>query len=155
MSIEISVYIRPDKMVTPKQWKDAIVELGYDMQLDDDIDIKGFSGFLPVIHKGNSSGFEYYYDELDQEDIRKMELPSDFNIAITLRTGSDFEELACSSVAVAALCHATEGIIYEPEEAIYINHNECIEWAAGEYQAALKELAEPPPPLKKPWWKFW
>ena len=68
MSIEISVYIRPDKMVTPKQWKDAIVELGYDIQLDDDIDIKEFSGFLPVIHKGNASGFEYYYDELDQED---------------------------------------------------------------------------------------
>ncbi len=155
MSIEMSSYADSQKLISATQWKEAIMKLGYNVEIDDEIDMKEFSGYLPVLHNGQQSGFEYYFDIVKDEEITELKLPYQKCIAITLRTGSDFDELACATAAIAGFCIATEGIIHEPIEDIFIGHTECKDWAEKEYKSSISLLTNETKSEKKPWWKFW
>jgi|GEM_PF-5770172 len=137
MSVETCVFFKPTKLVTASQWKDTILSLGYDIVLDDNIDMKAFSGFLPVMHKGSKSGFEYYYSEPSQEELFKIDIPPEYQSLVTLKTGSNFDEMACSSAAVAALCSVTDGIIFDPLESVQVGSDACKEWGEHGYRNAI------------------
>ena len=146
MSIELHVFYGSKHGVSLKQWNEEIRALGYDVVLDEGINLNEFSGFLPVMHKNSEAGFEYYRDEPTRSELSKMGVPLDLGVQVTFRTGSSSQDLACSSVAAAALCRLTRGVIYEPQEGVIVSHAECAAWLANEYQATLRFVNIP---LKK------
>jgi len=60
MSRDFGVYLNTQNLPTPSSWKEAILQQGFPCELDDDINLLTFRGFLPCPVNGEMSGFEHY-----------------------------------------------------------------------------------------------
>ncbi len=103
-------------MPTPDRWAKAIVEAGFDVQLDMDFDVDSFTGFLPCKYKRVESGFEYFASQLSKEERAELELPDSYDFGVTLVTHADLREAAVALVAAGVLCKITSGVFVDPQE---------------------------------------
>lgn len=137
MSVENNVFLRRDKMPTPKSWAAAIREHGFEMEMDTDFDAIKFEGFLPCKYKSIEAGFEYWaedtsLDELHEEDLlnddEKTEL-GDSNFLVTFATRSSFRDYMTSMIASAVLAELSEGYLAVAGEPPFIHGNKAVAWA--------------------------
>lgn len=127
MSIDLTVYMVRTEMPSPSEWAEAIVDAGFPAELDAELDVDEFSGFLPCRYAGADAGFEYSSGPI--EFVDELELPSDFDFSVTFTTHSSMRELASSVVSAAVLCSLCGGILVDPQGDVAVAADGAIAWA--------------------------
>lgn len=127
MSVEFTVYMERASMPKPAAWAQAIADSGFPAELDADFDVDTFSGFLPCSFDGAEAGFEYSSGPIEYVD--DLELPEEFDFAVTFATHSDMRQLASSVVCAAVLCSVTRGVLVDPQADIAVPGDDAIGWA--------------------------
>jgi hypothetical protein len=130
VSVDLIVYLRRAAMPTPSQWQQAIRDARFQVDLDTDFDVDTFSGFLPCKFRGADSGFEYFSEMVAEEDRVETELPPGTDFAVTLVTHSDLSEFATSLLAAGALCHASGGVLVDPQSGEGCASEQVLAWVA-------------------------
>lgn len=127
MSVDFTVYMARTEMPSPAEWAEAIVDAGFPAELDAELDVDEFSGFLPCRYAGADAGFEYVSGPI--EFVDGLELPSDFDFSVTFSTHSSLRELASSVVSAAVLCSLCRGILVDPQGDVAVDADGAIAWA--------------------------
>jgi hypothetical protein len=98
-------------------WQAAIDSEKFPLRLKDDRPFAALKGFLPVLLRGITTGFEC--DHWSAETF--MQQKSDVNFgrawrrALAFRWGGDFNQLQSVWMAAAAYAKGTEGIVFDDE----------------------------------------
>ena len=170
MSVDLHVFYSRALQPSPEQWSRAVQDAGFPLEIDIEVDLGSFSGFLPCKYQGKDAGFEYGYQvlagsELTEYGIGDPERP----VCVTFSTHSNFREFASSLVASAVLCSLTDGVLLDEDGETQISAAHVLDWAR-EGEASLqdhiaRQEAEPArtaesvqvaaSAFKKPWWKLW
>ena len=130
MSYDINVYLDKDKMPTPKSWRAAIIEEGFDVILDSDFNVDDFKGFLPCLVSGKPSGFEYYSSNLTAEDVKGLELPENMNFSINFCIHSNPLEMLSATAASSVLAKISKGLLVDPQVGGGdFTHENVVQWA--------------------------
>ena len=142
--------------------EEAVRALGFDLAIDEFYRPFECSGFLPCVLKGRKSGFEMYFESpegvLQSFPHFKNEI-GNRDCAIGFRWGGDMAECACVLIVSAALAKNFGAVVhYQDDDLIY-----TAQQLVDEAQSVLASLEAapwrppntPPPPAKKPRWKFW
>jgi len=121
MSVENVILFNRKNIVSPQRWSNRIKELGYLLSIDADFDMEQFVGYLPCKYSDKDSGFEYEFDEIDEEDFYQDELSriGDRKHMVILTTHSDYYEALSSSIAAAVLAELCDGFVLEGGEDMY------------------------------------
>jgi hypothetical protein len=127
MSTEFTVYLSREAMPTPRAWAEAIIDSGFDAELDARFDVDKLSGFLPCRYDGADAGFEYESGPIELVD--DLELPEDFDFSVTFTARSTPRELASSVACAAILCRISHGILVDTEADAAISADEAVAWA--------------------------
>lgn len=86
------------------------------MDLDVEFDPKTFSGFLPCVHQGHPSGFEYYFQpDAELDDELRRAAGSKRTLEISFVTHSDMRELVSAMIASGVLALLSDGIVWSDE----------------------------------------
>lgn len=131
MSINIDVFLRAERMLTPEQWQITISGYGFGLELDTDFDPETFAGYLPCRYKGVECGFEYF-----RLSVAKVAPPADVlrlvgarDTVVNFTTRSDYRDLVASVIGSGALCAAAGGVIFGGGEESPITGTDAISWA--------------------------
>jgi hypothetical protein len=127
VSVDFTVYMARTGMPSPVEWAEAIVDAGFPAELDAELDVDTFSGFLPCRYGGADAGFEYSSGPI--EFVDELELPSDFDFSVTFTTHSNMRELASSVASAAVLCSLCGGILVDPQGDLAVSASEAVAWA--------------------------
>jgi len=138
MSIDLIVYFRRSAMPTPAGWQQAIREAGFPVELDTDIDLDTFSGFLPCKLRGAETGFEYFAGQMSASEVAELGAPPGSDFSVTLVTHSDLREFACSAVAAGVLGVASGGLLVDPQSGESFAGADALRWAAERFTEAEK-----------------
>ena len=128
MSVDLIVYMARSAMLTPERWEQVIRDAGFPVELDTDFDVDSQSGFLPCRFRGGDAGFEYSCAPVDDREREKAHAPAGCDFSVTLVTHSVLRELATSLVAAGVLCHATGGLLVDPQSAEFFTPEQALEW---------------------------
>jgi hypothetical protein len=117
MSNELLAFIAKAKVPSRDAWQAAIMESGFDLQLDPEMKPKEDSAFSPATLMGKPSGVEIYYEE-DPEFLNEFSsIRQGRDYCIIFRWGGDMGECACASIASYALAKHFGAIVsYEGED---------------------------------------
>lgn len=129
MSVDLIVYTRRQLMPKPSEWQQTLQNANFPVSLDTDFDVDNFSGFLPCEFRGSPSGFEYFSNILNEEESEEVGAPKGADFQVTLVTHSDYKEFATSLLAAAALCHATSGLLVDPQSGQEVKAGTVLDWA--------------------------
>ena len=138
MSVDLIVYLRRSEMPSPAGWQQALVAAGMPIELDTDFDPDTFSGFLPCKLRA-LSGFEYSAGTLSRAEAVESGAPTGADFSVTLVTGSDMNEFACSVVAAGALAQASDGLLVDPQSGESFLGAQAMAWAAEQFAEAERE----------------
>lgn len=141
MSVDLIVYAKRIAVPSPSDWQRAIQAAAFPVELDTDIDLDTFSGFLPCKFRDSQSGFEYFSSLLSKEDQQEVGAPEGSDFQVTLVTHSDMKEFATSMLAAAALCNASKGLLVDPQSGEQFDAEAVLQWARStfaEMEAYLK-----------------
>jgi hypothetical protein len=130
MSYEVSVFLDPMRMLSPKAWAEAVSVNGFDMQMDADFNPRESCGFLSCVYRGEPAGFEYGYELLDPATGSGQGIGDPCRrVRVTLGPRSKHPEYAASVVAGGVLCAIADGILRDPDTGELIRSAEAIAWA--------------------------
>ena len=140
MSVENIVICSRARMPSPAHWQQAIAAAGFALRIDRAFDPLAFSGRLHCREAGQSCGFEYFCDNLDQEWLQdlRIELPAGYDCVVCLATRASYDDAAASCIAAAVLASITGGVLLEGGEPPLIPSDKALAWA----QRAVRELRE-------------
>jgi hypothetical protein len=136
MSVDLIVYLRRSAMLTPVGWQQAICDAGFPVELDTDIDLATFSGFLPCKLRGVLSGFEYFAGLLSEPGANEVGAAPGSDFSVTLVTHSDLREFACAAAAAGVLARVSGGLLVDPQSGESFAASDALEWAAEQFAAA-------------------
>jgi hypothetical protein len=140
MSVDLNVFLVRSSMPAPAEWTSAITDAGFDAQLDSDFDVDTFTGFLPCTYKGEPAGFEYYADALDADGRATLQLPDEFDFAVTFVTGSNMREFITSLIASGVLCQLSGGAFFDPQSGEFTPADSVSEMLRSEVAECEKHL---------------
>ena len=132
MSYDLIVYLARSAMPTPTNWRDAIRDAGFIVELDTDFDVDSFSGFLPCPVEGKLSGFEYYASATAANLARELDLNSNVNFSIQFCIGSSPLELTSALAASSTLAKLSDGVLHDPQQGESVLSNEAVSWAKSQ-----------------------
>lgn len=136
MSVDLIVYLRRSAMPTRTAWQRAITEAGFPVEMDTDIDLDTFSGFLPCRLCGTLSGFEYFAGPMSPSEAADVGAPPGSDFSVTLVTHSDLKEFACSAVAAGTLAQISGGLLVDPQSGESFPAADAMGWAAEQFSEA-------------------
>ena len=168
MSVDLHVFLSPDRMPSPSAWAQAISTAGFDVVLDQDFEPSSFSGFLPCTYKGKPAGFEYFFQVLAEPELSRWGIADPARpLCITFATRSDFREFASSMISAAVLASMADGLLRDADGTTLIAASSAVPWAReGEHsiqqdiesqdlRASTARSNPVPTAEKRPWWKLW
>ena len=131
MAVENNVFVRRQDLPTPKQWAQALLAAGFEVQLDSDFVWWDFEGFLPATYQGREAGFELYIEDVNTLQLSKRERKQlqGRDTVVTLTTHTDMREYLSSMLAAAVLCALSNGLLAEGGEPPFILASDAIDWA--------------------------
>jgi hypothetical protein len=116
MSVDSFFFVRDSNLPTVSQWQSALDRAGVGIVLEDVGDLRKHTGYLPATHRGQPSGFEWYYGPL--VDNYGGEPPAGLEgreHVIHCVTHSDMRELVCGLVACSVLSQLADGVFFDDE----------------------------------------
>lgn len=123
MSMELLIF-SDFQLKSIAEWQAAIDAEGYPLRLLDDISFANLRGFLPAQLRGKATGFECYHDNASELIREHPDITFDhlWKCALGLRwVGSKLEELRAAWMAATAYAKATDGMIFDDQEAKFRN----------------------------------
>lgn len=161
MSLLQTAFVEKSSVPDRAKLEEAARALGFDIAFDEFYRPFDCSGFLPCVLNGKKSGFEIYFESLDdalRNFPRLKEEVGSRDCAICFRWGGDMTECACVLIASAALAKSFGAVVYYQDDDLLYSADQLIEEAKGALQAVEsappRHPPTPPPSPKKPWWKF-
>lgn len=130
MSVDSFFFVRDGKLPTIPQWQAALNQAGVGILLEDVGDLRTHTGYLPATHRGEPSGFEWFYGPL--ADNFGGDPPQGLDgreYVINCVTHSDMRELVCGSVACAVLTQLADGMFLDEESGGLLNPEEALNQA--------------------------
>ncbi|MFK8012670.1 MAG: hypothetical protein AB8B80_11550 [Marinicellaceae bacterium] len=114
MSAEIRVFIKRIDMLNIEQWISAFSEYGFDLKFDCELDVFKDNGFIPMVYKGESCGFEYGFDNLEDTmfSIDENQEIAGKDICVSFSSEYDQSNLASAMIASAVLVKKCSGIYW-------------------------------------------
>ena len=140
MSVDLNVFLNRSMMPTPTQWAQAIIDSGFDTEMDSDFDVDDFMGFLPCKHGGVDSGFEYYSDTVSPADRTELDLPNLIDFSVTFVTGSNIRESMTSLISAGVLCKLSGGTLHDPQSGDSYSADTVLDWIRVEIAAHQEHL---------------
>ena len=132
MSVELYVFLESATLPDRDAWQHAINRAGHDLILDQHLQPRKNSGFVPVSYRGGATGFEL--DTGPSSDLVADMPPeaADFigsgrDICVSFRVGADACELIAASIAASVLTELSGGVLYD--EAGLIGAGDARAWA--------------------------
>ena len=118
----------------PVDLEQAIDAEGFPLQLSTERLLEGLSGFLPVTSGQEVSGFECYHDDPgelieDYQEIADFDRP--WKHVLSFRFGADLTACLAAYTAAAAYAKATDGIVFDPQDAVIMTPQRAIDLARG------------------------
>jgi len=156
MSLRQTAYLEKSRVPDRAKLQEAVQALGFDLTIDESYRPFASSGFLPCLLNGRKSGFEIYFESLDELLQRYPRLKSEIGSrggAISFRWGSDMAECACVLIVSAALARSFGAIVHSEEQDLLYSVDQMVEQAKDAMQSTGPDPPAPAP--KRPWWKRW
>jgi hypothetical protein len=99
-------------------WQAAIDSEGFPVQLNNERPIDALKGFLPVLLRGISTGFEcgHWPAEVFMRERSDVNFAREWHYVLTFRWAGDFNQLQSAWMATTAYAKATAGIVFDDEE---------------------------------------
>jgi hypothetical protein len=165
MSQEQYVFLKRDDVPNVVEWQAVIDEIGFDFKLDPELKPFEDSGFLPCKLEGRESGFEIYYETVNETLEMYPQLKDKIesrDYVISFRWGGDMAECACVLIASAALSKSFNAMIYYSDDDMFYTFDDLI----NEAKTAILEINESNENIEdsqndviiqknKRWWEFW
>jgi len=130
MSVDSFFFVRDAKLPTISEWQAALDRADAGIVLVDVGNLRTHAGYLPATHRGEESGFEWYYGPLaenfggDPPDGLEGR-----DHVINCVTHSDARELVCGSVACSVLCQLADGVYLDEESGDLLRPDEALSQA--------------------------
>jgi hypothetical protein len=122
MSVDTFVFVRDENLPTIQQWQAALDRAGTGIVLESIEDLRSHSGYLPATHRGQESGFEWYYGPLaDYFGGTPPDGLGKRSHVINFVTHSDMRELVCALISGAVLAEIAEGLVFDEENEAVID----------------------------------
>lgn len=133
MSVENNVFVHRERLPAPAAWRRAILDAGFEMELDTEFEWERVAGFVPCRYRDGEGGFELYMEPLDPAGISAQErtIIGARNCVITTVSRSDVRGYMTSMIASAVLCAMCDGVLAEGGAAPFITAVDAIRWARG------------------------
>lgn len=118
-------------------WQNAIDAEGFPLKLSDDAPFEKLNGFLPASLRGEQTGFECSHWPAGgfMSNMSGVDFGHDWKYVLAFRWGGNFNELRAVWIAAAAYARATNGIVFDDQEAKIRSAAEAVEAARVEYEA--------------------
>jgi hypothetical protein len=129
MSYDLNVYLARADMPSPGDWRAAIIQAGFPVELKAEFDVETFTGFLPAPVHGKLSGFEYYASSLGSEEAQELGLGSSINFCIQFTVGSRPLELVSALAASGTLANLSGGSLVDSQSGESYSSTEALAWA--------------------------
>jgi hypothetical protein len=127
MSVDSFFFVRDAKLPTIPQWQAALDRADVGIILEDVGDLRTHTGYLPATHRGEPSGFEWFYGPLaDNFGGDPPEGLEGRKHVINCVTHSDMRELVCGSVACSVLCQLADGVFLDEESSGLLNAEQAL-----------------------------
>ena len=119
------------------EWQNVIDAEGFALKLSDEISLENVNGFLPARLRGELTGFECSRWPAGEflRDMSDVDFGHNWKYALAFRWGANFNELRAAWVAGAAYARATDGLVFDDQEAKIRNATEALKAARVEYEA--------------------
>jgi hypothetical protein len=127
MSMELWVF-SDKKLNTISEWQHAIDAEDYPLKLTQGVQFENLKGFLPAQLRGETCGFECYWDNADalMRGSPDVNFGDAWKFALALRwMGSSPNELRAAWMAGMAYARATDGVIFDDQEGKLRNPTEA------------------------------
>jgi hypothetical protein len=122
MSVNTFFFVRDAKLPTLAEWQVALNLADTGIVLEDVGDLRKHTGYLPAMHRGHHSGFEWYYGPLEEHfDVDSPEGLDGREHVISCVTHSDMRELACGLAACAVLAQMADGKFYDEDTSCLVD----------------------------------
>jgi len=129
MSVDSFVFLRSDRLPTMAQLQHAMDEAEAGIRLEDVGDLRTHTGYWPVLHHGQESGFEWYVEGADDVGLT---LPGDLgerDCTVRFVTHSDLREYVCAATTAAIVAQCSDGLVYDEESEALIDGAAALELA--------------------------
>ncbi|MBN2579548.1 MAG: hypothetical protein JXB10_11210 [Pirellulales bacterium] len=114
MANEQYAFIERAKVPPRAQWQNTVNETGFDLQMDEGLQVFEHSGFLPCKLLGSDSGVETYYvaaNEIISEPDQLNQIAGGRDFCIAFRWGGSYQEAACAMILSYALATSYGAVI--------------------------------------------
>ena len=131
--MSMSVYAFSDRQLSIAEWQAAIDAQGFGVKLDQSRAFAELSGFLPVHLDGHDTGFEC--DHADGKELlgelaaEGFPASRDWKYALCFNYQGDQYECSSACLAAASYVAATDGTLFESEEAVFYEPQGALEFA--------------------------
>jgi len=116
MSVTLQVFFERIRLPTVFAWQKAIEAAGFDIKLDQGVNLETHSGFWPARVAGRDAGFEYYIEAVGGKAQIGLEgLQRDTMVTLRTHGGHDEDYVAATCCAVA-LTQVSNGLYRDPQE---------------------------------------
>src|SRR5262249_21420552 len=147
MSMELFV-LSERRLDSIQEWQGAIDAEKFPLLLASDIQLKTVSGFLAVQLEGRPTGFECRHEDAEQGMDGSLDFGRHWRFAVSFRIIGAFAELRAAWMAATAYAHATDGVVFDPQEDKIYSHIQARgmvheierDWPA--MQAAVQEVVK-------------
>ncbi|HEY5994141.1 MAG TPA: hypothetical protein VIU46_06010, partial [Gallionellaceae bacterium] len=139
MSVDVHVILNRGKLAKPQQWRQAIIDNGFALELETGYEPEEHEGYLLCTYRDADSGFEYYFSELEEGmlDDEIMQRIGTRDCVVTLTAHGDTNGLICATIAAAVLCAISGGLLLDDaSEQLFVEADDAVEYARAQ-EAAL------------------
>ena len=148
MSTEHNVFLSRAKMATPEEWRSAILQHGFGLEMETDFDLDLYEGFIPCKYHEKETGFEFYSEDSNLEELFAEELITteererlgDRYYLVTLVSDPESRSYVAAAIAAAVLCELSDGFLAPGGETPFIGPKEAVAWAKKSEPMLLEEI---------------
>ncbi len=122
MSMEVHVFLEKRRLPAVEQWQASLKSNSIDITFLSGSPIMQQSGFLPVLYKGEETGFELSVSsakEIVQAYQHIGKVVGERDLSVNFAWGGDLQECIAAIASSAVLTFLTDGIFYDPQEDKY------------------------------------
>jgi hypothetical protein len=130
--VSMEIYVLSNRrLASMEEWGDAIAKEGFPLTLSEGRPLEALSGHLPAMWKGKHAGFECDHSNIEEllEEYPTVDLRGQWTQALEFRWGANLTACLAGYVAAIAYASATQGVVFDPQEAVAKTPSEARETA--------------------------